>query len=111
MSDRHGNGTQQFEATMPTCPPWCVDCWDLSDDLPGSRFHHGEPTPLIPARVEIAGVDNYIQSPAPASAMYCRSCAGPAFRMTPPASIYVLANGTWRLPWRPPMPGGLQKQS
>src|SRR2546421_11642158 len=55
MSDRHGNGTQQFEATMPTCPPWCIDCWDLSDDLPGSRFHHGEPTPPIPARVEISG--------------------------------------------------------
>ena len=61
MSDRQGNGTQQFEATMPTCPPWCVDCWDLSDDLPGSRYHHGEPTPPIPARAEMAGVDNYIK--------------------------------------------------
>jgi hypothetical protein len=61
MSDRKGNGTQQFEATMPTCPPWCVDCWDLSDDLPGSRFHHGEPTPPIPARVQIGGVDNDIR--------------------------------------------------
>ena len=62
MSDRHGNDNAQVvEATMPTCPPWCVDCWDLSDDLPGSRFHHGAPTPPIPALVDIAGADNDVR--------------------------------------------------
>lgn len=62
MSDRHGNnGTQVAEATMPTCPPWCVDCWDLSDDLPGSRYHHGAPTRPIPALVDLAGFDNSVR--------------------------------------------------
>jgi hypothetical protein len=61
MGKTHNNGVQLSEATMPVCPPWCVDCWDLSDDLPGSRYHHGEPTPPIPARMEIAGIDNYLK--------------------------------------------------
>lgn len=47
-------------ATMPTCPAWCVDCEDLSDDMPGSRFHNGADSPRIPAHVQIAGMENYI---------------------------------------------------
>ena len=47
-------------ATMPDCPPWCVDCEDLSDDIPGSRFHNGVDSPRIPARVDMAWSENYI---------------------------------------------------
>jgi hypothetical protein len=43
---------------MPTCPPWCVECWDLSDDLPGSRYHHSEPTPPIPIRTDLTALDD-----------------------------------------------------
>jgi len=54
MSDLLDDDTMA-DAAPPTCPPWCVDCWDISDDLPGSRFHHGQPTPPIPALVDISG--------------------------------------------------------
>jgi hypothetical protein len=47
-------------ATMPNCPPWCVDCEDLSDDIPGSRFHNGAASPRIRASVDVSGRENYV---------------------------------------------------
>jgi hypothetical protein len=47
-------------ATMPTCPPWCVDCQDLSSDIPGSRLHNGVFSPRIPAHVQIGGCEDYM---------------------------------------------------
>ena len=45
---------------MPNCHPWCVDCEDISDDIPGSRFHNGAASPRIPAAVTLAGRENYV---------------------------------------------------
>ena len=61
MTDRYEHWDELAAgATMPNCPPWCVNCEDLSDDIPGSRFHNGVDSPRIPALVDIAGAENYL---------------------------------------------------